>query len=102
MLTGVNTVFYSTGKVKEESRYIDNQKEGFYNLYNETGQKTMTGNYQKDLANGEWQEFYPNGIKKWKGYYVKGQKAGSWTYYNEQGKEVDKKKYELNPEQAAW
>ena len=41
-------------------------------------------------------------IKKWKGYYVKGQKAGSWTYYNEQGKEVDKKKYELNPEQAAW
>ena len=63
---------------------------------------TISGNYEKDLLNGNWEEFYESGKKKVKGAFVRGQKSGKWLYYDANGKIIETKKFELNPQQASW
>ena len=84
-LEGLRTVFYSDGKIAEETNYMDNNKEGVCKIYTQNGILIEESNYKKNQYNGLATFRDTEGNLVSKGNFVKGKKSGIWQFY-EKGK----------------
>jgi antitoxin component YwqK of YwqJK toxin-antitoxin module len=86
-LEGLRSVFYSGGKIAEETNYRNNLKEGVYKKYSENGvvleETIFKSNEYNGLAN--FKDAEGNVVSK--GQFVNGKKSGVWQFF-EKGKLV--------------
>lgn len=99
-------IFYPTGKVSKEMRYIDDKLEGLYKEFNESGNLILSLKYkegkiiedQEQLALQEDMDFRKElndkGVLVSSGSYLKGKPVGVHRYFNEQGKIINGKIYD--------
>jgi antitoxin component YwqK of YwqJK toxin-antitoxin module len=75
-------------QLKEEGFYKNDEKSGYWKLYDSYGNIEEEGPYKKDEKNGYWKIYLTNHhSKKHKiyseGNYVNGERDGKWIFYNE-------------------
>lgn len=75
----------STGKLAEETKYVDGKPEGQCHKYSDTGILLMDCRYHNGLLDGPCRTYYPNTALKEEGQYAEGKKSGEWKIYNEDG-----------------
>jgi antitoxin component YwqK of YwqJK toxin-antitoxin module len=63
------------------------------NIWYETGQKMIEGNFKDEKEEGIFTRWYENGKKESKGMYRNGEQEGEWTYYNKEGRIKEVKDY---------
>jgi antitoxin component YwqK of YwqJK toxin-antitoxin module len=96
--------YYKNGSKEKEGNYINNEQEGEWKGWNESGDLNAINHYKKgkmigrniswhdnkkisdsvaldENGNGKSYSFYDNGAKRSEGSYISGDKSGSWTYY---------------------
>jgi len=107
--TGVMTISYNNGALKEwynyksgvldgefEERsilghqsltgsYIQGRKTGEWKYFYYTGDIEKICNYEADKLDGVYKYFYDNGKLNVEGLYKKGLKQGTWTWYTNKG-----------------
>lgn len=74
-----------TGKLAEETFFVNGQREGECRKYYDTGILLMECQYHNNLLNGPAKVYYSNSSIKEEGSYVGGEKSGKWKTYNEDG-----------------
>lgn len=75
----------STGKLAEETQYVDGQPEGQCRKFSDTGVLLMECQYRNGLLDGPVKSYYPSTAVREEGQYAKGEKVGCWKTYNEDG-----------------
>lgn len=75
----------STGKLAEETQYVDGQPEGVCKKYSDTGILQMECQYHNGVLDGACKTYYPNTALKEEGQYTNGKKSGTWKTYNQDG-----------------
>lgn len=75
----------STGKLAEETQYVDGQPEGQCRKFSDTGVLLMECQYRNGVLDGPVKSYYPSTALKEEGQYAKGEKTGLWKTYNEDG-----------------
>lgn len=80
-LTGVRKVFYKSGKIAEETTYVDGIKNGPYKSYTEKGIILEESNYKNGKYQGMAIFREPGGALSSKGPFVNNEKKGVWEYY---------------------
>lgn len=58
---------------------VNDQKNGFWKYWFESGKPMMEGNFKNDLEEGEWKSWYNNGFIQDIGNYQQGKMSGHWT-----------------------
>lgn len=58
ILSGTKKMFYPNGKIKQEIEIVDNVRNGFFKVYEESGEETVSvlfekGHLKKAIVNGE-------------------------------------------------
>ena len=81
-LEGMQTTFYQSGKVAEETVYKNNLKNGVYKKYTENGTVMEESNYSKDNYEGTAVFRDVNGEVVSKGIFTNGKKSGIWQFYD--------------------
>lgn len=74
-----------SGKLAEETQYVEGQPEGLCHKYSDTGVLQMECRYHNGQLEGPCKTYYPNTALKEEGQYVNGKKSGEWKTYNEDG-----------------
>lgn len=59
------TYFFKNGKVKAEGGFVDDNMEGEWKFYRETGQLWQVGNFTRGKKNGSWVRYDRNGQLKY-------------------------------------
>lgn len=90
---GKTTLYYPTGKIKEERIYANGKKEGLWITYLENGVKQAEAHFVNDLKDGVWIIWDENGTKRYYMEYKAGEKVGTWLMWDENGKLIQEKKY---------
>jgi antitoxin component YwqK of YwqJK toxin-antitoxin module len=81
-LEGLRSVFYPNGKIAEEILYKNDQKDGPYKRYTESGIIIEESNYNNNEFDGLAIFRDPDdGTIVSKGKFVNGKKAGIWQFY---------------------
>lgn len=75
----------NTGKLAEETQYVDGRPEGVCHKFSDTGVVQMECEYRDGQLNGPCKTYYPNAALKEEGQYINGKKSGTWKTYNEDG-----------------
>lgn len=75
----------STGKLAEETQYVNGVPDGQCRKYSDTGVLLMECHYRNGFLEGPSKTYYPNTMLKEEGQYEKGAKTGQWRTYNEDG-----------------
>jgi len=75
----------NTGKLAEETQFVDGQPEGFCHKFSDTGVLQMECQYHNGLLEGPCKIYYANQALKEEGQYTQGRKTGEWKAYNEDG-----------------
>ena len=85
---GTDTLFYTSGKIKEINSYKDGMLEGTTIGYFPNGAKEYEISFEKDKKQGFMRNYFLNGQLKSTGWYDAGDPSGDWIEYNEKGKVV--------------
>lgn len=84
-LSGLDTIFYPSGKVKQINNYKDDEFNGPSVTYYQSGKKK----YEMDMAdgkeNGYYISYFSNGKVESEGWMRDGESEGEWNFYNELG-----------------
>lgn len=81
-LEGLRSVFYPTSKIAEEAVYKNNQKNGPYKRYTETGIIIEESNFKNNEFDGlAIFRDADDGTVVSKGKFVNGKKTGIWQFY---------------------
>lgn len=84
-LNGLRSVFYLSGKIAEETNYLNGLKEGSYKKYSENGIVLEEVSYKADAYNGAATYKEADGEIVSQGNFLKGKKVGIWKFF-EKGK----------------
>jgi antitoxin component YwqK of YwqJK toxin-antitoxin module len=84
-LQGAARSYYSSGQILEEVEWTDNQKQGSWKQYYQTGAPRLFAQYSKDLLNGSYEVYYADGKNKIKGVFLDSRTHGTWSYFDETG-----------------
>jgi len=95
-------LYYKTGELKAEGKYVDGKKEGKWKYYFQTGQKKQIGEYRKGQPHGYWKWYFANGTMQREENYRKGKEDGMMIEYNEAGEEIYKGAYEDGYKIGPW
>ena len=77
---------YDNGKTAERYYIInDSLIDGDYIIWDEDGNKFLTGHYIAGKANGKWIQYYSTGEKRIEGSFKNGKPDGVWITYEENG-----------------
>lgn len=87
-LNGVRKVYFPSGKIAEETGYVNGIKNGIYKKHTETGILLEDSNYKDGSFHGPAVYRNSKGEIAIKGQFTKGIKTGIWQYF-ENGKLVD-------------
>lgn len=60
------TYYFKNGKVKAKGRFVDEEMEGQWLFYRETGELWQVGNFQGNEKHGLWKRFDRNGKAEYK------------------------------------
>lgn len=99
-LNGTRKVYFETGKIAEETNYVNGIKQGPYKKYTENGFVLEEVTYKDDEFNGLATYRDASGNIASQGQYTNGLKTGIWKFY-ENGKVVKEKDMSLNAVRAA-
>ncbi|TDD98469.1 toxin-antitoxin system YwqK family antitoxin [Flavobacterium cellulosilyticum] len=82
-LEGLRSVFYPSTKIAEEMMFKDNQKNGIYKKYTETGIVIEESNFKNNQFDGPAVFRDPDeGTIVSKGKFTNGKKTGVWQFYD--------------------
>lgn len=93
-LEGLQTIYFPSGKIAEETTYKDGQREGIYKIYTENGFVIEESTFKNNQYDGLAIFRDASGKIVSKGNFMKNEKKGVWEFY-EDGKLVKKEKYPL-------
>jgi len=93
VLTGPDTIFYSSGKVRQVKQYHNDALNGNSVAYFINGKKKTEINIKDDKDHGYYQRFYSNGQAESEGWIQEGDYQGEWVYHDEQGKLTSRSNY---------
>lgn len=91
---------YPSGKVRSETTYVDNKKEGPAKEYYENGNVKREGVYQNDRRQGVFKEYFEDGTLEAEYNYADGYIEGLVTRYHKNGKVASKAEYKQNKQSA--
>ena len=78
--------WFSTGRTKSKSQYVDGKLEGLYCEWHPNGILLLEGFYLKNEKNGKWQTFNNDGTIQEEKYYKQGFLDSVYTKYSKSGK----------------
>jgi hypothetical protein len=84
-LDGVQTSYFSTGKVREMGTWKQGQRDGAWDTFDSSGARLDSSTYAAGVRQGAYTRWYANGQKAEAGSYNKGDKQGLWTEWSEAG-----------------
>ncbi len=87
-LEGVRTVFFTNGKIAEETTYKNNLKEGVYKKYAENGTVLEESFYKNNIYDGLAIFKDSEGNLVSKGEFINGKKSGIWQFF-EKGNKIN-------------
>lgn len=79
---GPYKIFYKSGNLEEEGKYINKNKHGPYSMYYETGEIQQFGNYKSGELDGIYVAFHKNGNVKEFGRFSAGEIDGILEHYD--------------------
>ena len=82
---GLHFEWYENGEKKQDTSYLNGQKNGVFRKWFESGQLAQRGNYQDDRYDGTFESWYENGNPKVRGNYKFGKPEGEWILYDKEG-----------------
>lgn len=80
-LSGIRTVYFTDGKIAEETQYVDGLKDGSSKIYSDKGILLEETFYQKGQYHGPAIFRDAAGFIVSKGEFVLGKKEGVWEFY---------------------
>ncbi|MCB9014057.1 MAG: toxin-antitoxin system YwqK family antitoxin [Bacteroidales bacterium] len=120
-------MYYETGDLAAEGKYIDQVKDSVWNYYstydrrkavsenmllgkkNGVSYKYYAGNkaseyleWKNDLKNGKWEQYYENGQVRLSGNYINGDLDGDFVSYNPDGSLSITGKYKMGQMDGTW
>ena len=93
-LEGLQTIYFPSGKIAEETTYKAGLREGIYKVYTENGVVLEESTFKSNQYDGLAIFRDAGGRIVSKGNFVKNEKKGNWEFY-EDGKLVKKEKYPI-------
>lgn len=93
-LEGIQTIYFPSGKIAEETTFKAGQREGIYKIYTENGNVLEESTFKNNQYDGPSIFRDAGGKIVSKGNFVKNERKGIWEFY-EDGKLVKKEKYPL-------
>lgn len=87
-LEGIRKVFYSDGKVAEETPYKNGKKNGVARKYSGEGKLVEEATFENGLMQGPYTVYNANKTIVIKGQFKADKKNSIWNYYDESGKLV--------------
>ncbi len=100
LLNGADKKYYLNGKILEECKYKNGNKEGTLTAYYENGNKKYEENYIADKLNGYFVNYNIDGSIKSEGWYKDNELDGVQISYNELKKIKEKEYYISGQEQG--
>ena len=91
---GSFTDSYANGSQKVRGMYQDNNKQGKWEYWYDSGERMMTETYERGELQGQFTSYYKNGNKKENGDYRHNKKEAQWTTYKEDGSVLKTVEYE--------
>lgn len=91
---GKTSVFYQSGKLKEERFYQNGLRDSIWTTWSEQGIRLAIASFHNDVKDGNWIIWDEKGIKRYDMYYRSGEKVGRWKMWDESGKLIQEKSYE--------
>jgi antitoxin component YwqK of YwqJK toxin-antitoxin module len=91
--TGTLQKFYNDKSLQEELTFKDGEKNGSAKLYFETGKIAAEGKYLNNKKEDLWKYYYSNGRVESQGKYKEDELEGLWMFFNKAGNTIDKKDY---------
>lgn len=93
-------LFYESGQIKLIGNYKGNVKHGQWLYYFENGSKSSESWFFNGLLDGRSSSFYLNGKLRSSGYYQKGERIRVWTYFDEKGLLIKKINFSKNSKKS--
>jgi antitoxin component YwqK of YwqJK toxin-antitoxin module len=89
VLCGGNKVeevgYHENGIIGYRGKFVDNQKNGIWIWWDETGRVSRKITILNGQLNGYSITFFPNGVRSSEGYFSKGKETGLWKYWYQNG-----------------
>ena len=84
-ITGNVVFYYVNGKIKETGSYLNGERHGLWQRFDEKGNKLGEGNYLGGIKHGKWVIWDENQIKRFEFNYINGVKSDLWCSWDENG-----------------
>ncbi len=78
--------YYPNKQKRMEGEYKDNERDGKWIYYYESGKIWSEGFFKKGKSEGLRITYFENGKKRYEGHYKQDLRAGIWKFYTEDGK----------------
>jgi len=88
------TYYFESGNKQMEYNYEDNQVNGIYIEWYETGQQKVSQSFKDDLLDGPYSSWREDGTNELQAYYSAGRKNGYFISYYENGQKIRDDLYE--------
>lgn len=85
--------YYPNGQKMSEGEYVENQMNGLWTYWYESGKVWTTGNYRKGVDHGLKTVYHPNGAKYYEGMFENGERVGLWKFWDENGAKINEIDY---------
>jgi antitoxin component YwqK of YwqJK toxin-antitoxin module len=91
---GLEQRFFPSGRVADETHWVDDLKHGSWRQYFENGLLRLATTHVNNRIDGEFRSYYPNGNIEIEGLYSNGVPVGNWIRYDENGNYMATVRYE--------
>jgi antitoxin component YwqK of YwqJK toxin-antitoxin module len=96
-------LYFNTGELKAEGKYVDGIKVGKWTYYHKNGKVEQTGVYDKQgRPRGEWVWYYPSGNILREEAYLDGLLDGLTSEYSEEGIVIAEGEFIEGEEEGPW
>jgi antitoxin component YwqK of YwqJK toxin-antitoxin module len=96
-------LYFNTGELKAEGKYVDGIKVGKWTYYHKNGKVEQTGVYDKQgRPRGEWVWYYPSGNILREEAYLDGLLDGLTAEYSEEGTIIAEGEFIEGEEEGPW
>jgi antitoxin component YwqK of YwqJK toxin-antitoxin module len=84
-ITGNIVFYYANGNIKETGSYLNGERHGLWQRFDEKGNKLGEGNYMNGIKHGKWVIWDEKQIKRFEFNYINGVKSDLWCSWDENG-----------------
>lgn len=90
------------GAKQTTGAYENNQRDGSWIWWHETGKEAQKGKYTRGKHAGSWTSWYPSGAREEEGDYLQGRKQGTWTKWYESGAKMESGIFHNGTKSSLW